>query len=398
MMLKEKFLGLWLRFLTYWSWVFKQYSRLGCLTKAASLALTSLFALVPLLLVVFSILRLLPGFESIQGQVENFILNNLAPAAGQALVNRLDLFTSTTAGLPLMSTLTLFITSLLMMRGVERVLNEIWQARQKRPWISAFLLYWTVLTLGPLLLGGGIAASSYVLSLRWIDEVSTNMITVLLLSWLPFLLNVLMFTFVYTVVPHVRVKIKHALLGALITAVLFQIARGIFSWYVFALPTYQLIYGTLALIPIFILWIVISWQLFLLGAVCVHGFELTNHQKLNQTMSPFEATVIILKKLHQAQLTRQNYDERQLFQHCSQVPYQYLKQGLASLIEYHYVEVSENGLVLNCHVERETLKSLYENLQLYLGLDENIDQQVDFTSIKASMQNLLNQPLSAVFK
>ena len=158
----------------------------------------------------------------------------------------------------------LIITALLLMYSIDSALNTIWRSKRTRPRIYSFAVYWMILTLGPLLAGVSLAISSYLLSLRWASElhgVIDNLLRVfpLLLSWLSFWL-------LYSIVPTTQVPNRDAIVGALVAALLHELGKKAFSLYITAFPSYQLIYGVLAVIPILFVWVYWTWCIVLLGA------------------------------------------------------------------------------------------------------------------------------------
>jgi membrane protein len=146
------------------------------------------------------------------------------------------------------------------------VLNTIWRSKNKRPMVFSFAVYWMVLTLGPLLVGASMAISSYLLSLNWLAQTGVNRLLDQLLQVFPLILSCVSFWLLYSVVPTVRVPPKDALIGALVAGVLFELGKKAFAFYVTMFPSYQLIYGVLAVIPILFIWVYWSWCIVLLGA------------------------------------------------------------------------------------------------------------------------------------
>lgn len=236
--------------------------------SAAALAYTTLLSLVPLIAVSLSIFAAFPAFEGLSEQAQQFVFNNFVPAAGQVIQQNLNTFADKAKQLTSVGIVVLLITAIMMMATIEKSFNSIWQVSVNKSLLKRFVIYWSVLTLGPLMMGGGMGVSSYVFSLPLFTETADRFG---ILRFVPFLLEIFTFTLLYLVVPNAKVKLSHALIGGLLAALLFELAKFCFTWYISHFPTYETIYGALATIPIFLIWVYLSWLVALIGA----GFTYT---------------------------------------------------------------------------------------------------------------------------
>lgn len=244
----------------------KRADKDGLTLLAGHLAYVSLLSLVPLITVVFSLFALFPVFSEISIQLKSFIFSNFMPATGNVIQRYLEQFVANSSKMTAVGTCGLIVTALLLIASVDSVLNKIWNSTNKRPIVFSFAVYWMVLTLGPILLVVSVAVSSYLLSLNWLNISGVYSVADPLLRLLPLLLSWISFWLLYSVVPTVRVPAKDALVGALISGLLFELSKKCFAIYITLFPTYQLIYGVLAVIPILFLWVYVSWCIVLLGA------------------------------------------------------------------------------------------------------------------------------------
>ncbi|QGR08586.1 YihY/virulence factor BrkB family protein [Pantoea phytobeneficialis] len=235
-------------------------------TQAGNLAYVSLLALVPLIAVVFALFAAFPVFSDISVQLKNFIFTNFMPAAGNTIQRYLEQFVANVNKMTAVGAVSLIVTALLLMHSVDSALNVIWRSDKKRPMVYSFAVYWMILTLGPLLAGASLAISSYLLSLRWVSTSGVNSLIEQVLRVFPLLLSILAFWLLYSIVPTRRVPGRDALVGAVVAGLLFELGKKGFALYVTMFPSYQLIYGVLAVIPILFLWVYWTWCIVLLGA------------------------------------------------------------------------------------------------------------------------------------
>lgn len=244
----------------------KRSDKDGLTLLAGHLAYVSLLSLVPLIAVVFSLFALFPVFSDISAQLKTFIFSNFMPATGNTIQRYLEQFVANSSKMTAVGTCGLIVTALLLIASVDSVLNKIWDSKTKRPIVFSFAVYWMVLTLGPILLVASVVVSSYLLSLNWLNLSGVHSLIDHALRILPLLISWVTFWLLYQVVPTVRVPAKDALVGALVSGALFELSKKIFTLYIQLFPSYQLIYGVLAVIPILFLWVYVSWCIVLLGA------------------------------------------------------------------------------------------------------------------------------------
>lgn len=258
------------RLLYFCRYLLRRFGEDNCPKNAAALTYTTLFAVVPVMTVTYAMLAAIPAFSQVSGQIEAFIFDNFVPSTGAALREYLGEFSQQARQLTGVGVALLMVTAFLMLVNIEKSFNAIWRIRQPRRGVSSFLLYWAVLSLGPLLLGAGFVVSTYLASLSFLsgDAVLASAWQQLL-GWLPLLLSIAAFTLIFVAVPNTRVRFKHGLAGGVLVALLFEGAKACFALYVAFFPSFQLIYGAFATFPLFLLWIYVSWLIILFGAELV---------------------------------------------------------------------------------------------------------------------------------
>ena len=245
--------------------IFWQRFNQNKLTQAAGyLTYSNMLAIVPLIMVVFSIFSAFPVFNEVTGALKAFIFTNFAPSASDMVGQYIDEFVNNSKKMSAVGIISLIVVALMLINSIDRTLNSIWHDTETRPIFTSFAIYWLILTLGPLLVGVSIAASTYVKAM--FESAANFSFGLKLLSFVPFLSTWFIFTLIYMVVPNKKVSIKHSAAGALIAAVFFTLGKQAFAWYIVTFPSYQLIYGAMATLPIMLLWIQLSWTVVLLGA------------------------------------------------------------------------------------------------------------------------------------
>lgn len=286
------------------AFVARNFMRHDGLENAKSLTFTSLFAVVPLLTLTVAILSAFPSFQVFGTQVQGAIYNRLLPSTSAELEGYLTGFSGQARNLTWAGAVMLLVTAYLMLVNIERNFNRIWGVAEQRKGIGSFLLYWSVLSLGPLLLGLGFAISSYVTSLE-LFETFTDLSDVfgarsLMLGLFPLILSTLGFTLLYVAVPNCGVRFRHALYGGLAVALTFVLVKWIFTTFI-AGASYQLIYGTFAAVPIFLMWIYICWTVILFGANLVRAFPLYGSSTGTEDVHPVLLLLALLHRLWKQQ-------------------------------------------------------------------------------------------------
>jgi membrane protein len=240
--------------------------RLGL--TASSLTFTTLISLVPLVTVMLAVFSAFPMFSSFQDALQKYFLQTLVPEniASQVL-RALTQFAAKAKGVGSIGVMLLLLAALALMLTIDRTLNNIWRVRTPRPIAQRVLVYWAAATLGPLMLGVSLSLTSYVLSAsRGFVGVLPGGVTALL-QLLEFVLLAASFASLFHYVPNTHVRWRHAMAGGVFSAVGFEVAKRMLGWYLTTVPTYTVIYGTLAAVPIFLIWIYFGWVIVLLGAV-----------------------------------------------------------------------------------------------------------------------------------
>ena len=233
---------------------------------AASLAFTTLLGLVPLFTVAFAYVSRFPLFARSQDAFEAFLLRFFLPGSGAVVRHYLTEFVAKSGELKGVSTLFVVITAVLLVWQVDREINTIWGTREPRSFARRIFVYALALTAGPALIGAGIYFIDWLIEQSIAATSLDAQALTLLVQPVALIVDTAVFTLIYAFVPARSVPFKLALVGGLLAAIAFEAAKHGFRFYITQVPTYQVIYGALATLPLFLIWIYLSWVIVLVGA------------------------------------------------------------------------------------------------------------------------------------
>ena len=245
----------------------RRFAQDHCPRQAAGLGYISLLSLVPLLAIGLGLLSAFPAFTEIRGELQALIFDNFMPAAGSAVTDQLTEFVDNASKATGPGVLAFALTAVLLLNNIDSALNAIWRVPERRAMALRLLVYWAMLTLGPLLVGSSLSLSSYAFAV--VQYSGMDAYSGLLLQFtrlISIALATIGFGLIYFVVPNRQVSPLFALLGGLVAAVMFELLKAGFGFYLSNFPSYQAIYGALATVPIFLLWMYLFWVVVLIGA------------------------------------------------------------------------------------------------------------------------------------
>lgn len=252
------------------------------MVNAGYLAYVTLLSLVPLLTVMLTMFSAFPVFSDMREHLQSFVFSNFVPAAGEVLRENIENFLSNVKGMTSVGLVALVFSALLQIYSIDKSLNRIWRTRSERRILMSFAIYWMVLTLGPVLLGLSMAATSYLVTTTLKGTLPA--VSGIVLKIFPFLVSWLAFLLLYLLVPNKVVPVRYGVIGSLSAALLFEISKRIFALYIANFPSYQAIYGALAAVPILFVWVYLSWLIVLFGA------ELTAFMDEHRLLHPAQSS------------------------------------------------------------------------------------------------------------
>jgi membrane protein len=233
---------------------------------AASLAFTTLLGLVPLFTVAFAYVSRFPLFERFRGALEGLLVRSFLPGSGLAVRHYLNEFITKAAELKGVSIVFVVVTAVLLVAQVESEINTIWGVHAPRSFARRVFIYALGFTAGPVLIGAAVYFTNWVIEQSLATTSFGNETVDMLRQPLSLIVDLAAFTFIYAFVPARRVPFRVALAGGMLAALAFEVAKRGFTFYITHVQTYQLVYGALAALPLFLVWIYLSWVIVLVGA------------------------------------------------------------------------------------------------------------------------------------
>ncbi len=255
-------------------YVVRRFNRDGCFAASGALSYTTLLSLVPLGVIVLGILSAFPGFGSVRADALGLVFRNFVPAVGEEAARWVQTFADSATQTTALGVAGIAATGVLLLATIEDQLNVIWRVTLSRPWGQRILIYWTLITLGPLMVGTSLTLSAYFQIAARRAGFDTQALEIATEGWLnasvafvPSLLELAASTLLYRLMPNCPVRWRDAIGGAVITTATVEALKIGFAIYIGSFAAYQTVYGALAAIPIFLLWMYVSWMAVLLGAV-----------------------------------------------------------------------------------------------------------------------------------
>lgn len=384
-----------------------------CLRMAAGLSYTSLLAIVPLSAIAFSMLAAFPVFAGVREIIQEALFSNLLPQSADATQHYFNRFVQNTTTLSAVGIVALAATAVLLLGTIEADMNAIFRVARPRAIVPRLLVFWALLTLGPLLLGASFSLSTYFFAAtQWIG-IDSGSGSAFLGTVLPTIMMIILLSVFYIIIPNRPVGLTAGFAGGLFAGIAFTILRKLFGWYIITFPTYQNIYGAMSVVPIFLVWMYLSWLVVLVGAVLtasVSEWQSAGGKPLNTAVGSsmrFVIAVKILAVLFEASRDGDGAVHRSRILRTTGGGGEAVDRILLQLRAGHYVErTATNRWILSRDPEHVTLFDLYHALGLgfsehaVLGGNESWQARLEerVNELKKSNQDVLGVSLKDILE
>ncbi|HHJ38748.1 MAG TPA: YihY family inner membrane protein [Methylothermaceae bacterium] len=389
----------------FWHYFWRRFNESHCTHSAAALSYTTLLALVPLMAVSLAVFAAFPAYQEVSAKLQDFLFENLVPAARETIQAYFYTFAEKAKKLTGPGIISLIATALLLMATIEKSLNVIWGAQPYKAFLRRFLMYWSVLTLGPLLIGAGIAITSQFIAMPWFSEAAKPIVErSFWIKLLPFVLEAFAFALLFQIVPNAKVRVSYAAIGGIVSAILFELAKAGFAFYIARFPTYEAIYGALAAVPIFLVWLYVSWVVTLMGAqftYCLHTFRYAGGEESAMDAShDLLLAYRVLRAIWCGQCENQLLTVEGLGKLMPKTPQSAIVKALSILKQNHWITEDQNGgwlLLRDPHLA--SLCELYLSHSYILPRVSNVDRELrkHLEPINKSINENFDVPLATLF-
>ena len=386
----------------------KRFESMERRRDAAALTYTTLFALVPVITVTYSILSAIPALQEWGSQAHANLLAYVMPQGSDTVSHYLVEFSEQARELTVIGVLFLFITAFMLLQTIEAQFNRIWQVEVSRSTLQRFFRYWAVLSLGPLLFAAAQAGSSVLASISLLEDNSSFGWLADSVPWaarlVPWGMTAAAITMVYMMVPNCKVPARDAVIAAVVVATAFETGKFLFARIVGMFPSYQLIYGAFAAVPLFLLWIYISWMLLLFGAELSYALS---HPDSRSGRDPLRQRLALASLLREGQSDGgRGFTDNELRRRIRSLPAQELSGLLKLFVQRGWVAQTQNDTwVWLPDMRSLTLRDFFADLsleQITAAVDSvpndsplaswlaDWQQQVN-TSLEVSLDQLIDQ-------
>lgn len=377
-----------------------------CPQVAASLTYTTLLSLVPVITIVLTVLSPFPAFGEMMTQIKIFLLANMVPESAGKIISVYALqFSDNAARLTAAGVALLALTAFMLMMTINNAFNVIWRVRRRRSVVRRLMVYWVVLTLGSLLLGASLSTTYHLLglSLGWVKD--APFIGILALKLTPVAFTVITLALLYWAVPNRLVCFSHALLAGMVAGVAFELMKKLFALYLIEFPTYTLVYGAFAAVPVFLAWVYLSWLVVLIGAVFAAALPYWHNpirQHARSATNEFMEALVVLQALYQAHQSGEplKLAQLQLALHVELEEAEYILERLETA--RWTSRTADNGWVLSRNPELIPLAGIFHEFVFRSDIAQHLPESLEaallpwLADIQAALQGEKNISLKAL--
>ena len=347
----------------------RRFDEERCLQIGSSLTFTALLAIVPIITVALTMMSAFPVFRELMLHIETFLVANMLPESAESVAAYAEKFAENAARLTAVGILFLFVTAMIVLSTIDRAFNQIWRVARPRSSVQRLFIYWAILTVGPVLIGASLSLTS------WLVSQSLGLVKDLplageaVLKLVPIGLTGIAFSLLYFAMPNRRVLVRDALSGGFLAALAFEGMKHGFAAYIAHFPTHTVIYGAFASVPIFLLWIYLSWIVVLGGAVAAAVMPEWRDRALRIDPAPggqFVDALKVLRILREAHHTGEIVPIQRLHA-AARLPMDRIESVLDAMSGARWVGRVANGWTLTKDAQEITVADLYRQFVFRAG-------------------------------
>jgi membrane protein len=386
------------------SLVYRRFREERCFQLCGSLTFTTLLALVPLVTIALTVMTAFPVFSEMTDALREFVLRNLVPQTGSRVVTvYVQQFAGNAARLTAAGVTLLAAAAIMLMLTIDRAFNTIWRVKRPRPLVQRVLIYWSLLTVGPLLIGGSLTLWSWLLTVSLNATAAIPAIAIAVLKIVPLVLTSLAFGLLYRLVPNRQVSVLDATVGGIIAAMAFEGMKSGFGEFITHVSNYKLVYGAFASLPIFLMWVYLSGLVIVFAVVITAVLPYWRSGGVKQTGSPGSQFVDALEIMALLSRAHRDGEVKNLEQLRSivKISWEDMESILDRLVEAGWVaKLQGNGWVLARDASRIRVIDIYRGFvfseQAGLVTDEQIIRSLA-TRIAKNTDDVLDMTVEQLF-
>lgn len=381
-----------------------------CQQKAASLTYTTLLSLVPIITVILVVFSIVPALAEMREQVQNAIYNNLLPTSQASISNYINGFAEKSSNLGLIGVLGVFVTTIMTLVTIEEAFNKIWRVQERFSLLASVLRYWTMITLTPVVLGVAFGASSAISGLSLLNQQVAGY-GIDWAIWARIISVVVMtagFIGMYWFIPRVQVPIKNAVIAGVVVAILFETLKQIFGVVMGNFTSYEAIYGAFAALPVFLLWIYLSWNVILLGVEISYTLTIFDPKK-SPSQHAMLSILQMLSLIYDRHQQGKTVSEHELRAVLSQKELPKWSSYIHELVERELIiPTKDSEYILRTDLDTVNLWQFYKKLPYPLPLSSQLISQTNepwvtrlathLARIEKTTEQELNMTLGGLFK
>lgn len=347
-----------------------------CTQKSASLTYTTLLSLVPIITVMLVLFSIVPALSAVREQLQDVIYSNLLPSSGASIRTYLDGFAQKSSNLGLIGVAGVFVTTIMTLITIETAFNKIWRVQEEPNLLTSMLRYWTMITLAPIVLGVAFGASSAITGLSLFNQkfMGYGIDWAIWAQIISFVVMTAGFVGMYWFIPKTQVPIKNALIAGVVTAILFETLKTLFGSIMSNFTSYEAIYGAFAIIPVFLMWLYLSWNIILLGVEISYTLTIfeTHHAPSRHAFLSVLQMLYLTYERHQEGKTVSEQELRAILSHeelmCWSV---YINQ----LTKHKLITPTQrHEYVLSTDLDTISLWQMYRAMSYRLPFDDEMKQ------------------------